>query len=72
MLAHLPPFYALVTAGTLAAFAWATRIGAEDLRTALKAMQQERRGAHAVAIDSLINYETVKYFGAEKSDRPPP
>ncbi|MGO4724216.1 MULTISPECIES: ABC transporter transmembrane domain-containing protein [unclassified Inquilinus] len=67
LLAHLPPFYALVTAGTLAAFVWAMRIGAENLRTTLKAMQQERRGAHAVAIDSLLNYETVKYFGAEKA-----
>ncbi|WP_437364298.1 ABCB family ABC transporter ATP-binding protein/permease [Inquilinus limosus] len=67
LLAHLPPFYALITAATLAAFVWAMRIGAESLRTALKAMQQERRGAQAVAIDSLLNYETVKYFGAEQA-----
>ena len=28
-------------------------------------MNRESSSAHAVAIDSLINYETVKYFGAE-------
>ncbi len=65
LLTHLPPFYALVTAGTLAAFVWAMTLGAERLRTSIRTMHHERRAAHAVAFDSLINYETVKYFGAE-------
>ncbi|MGF6228787.1 ABC-type transport system involved in Fe-S cluster assembly fused permease/ATPase subunit [Inquilinus ginsengisoli] len=65
LLAHLPPFYALVTAATLAAFAWAMTLGADNLRTTIRTMNRESSSAHAVAIDSLINYETVKYFGAE-------
>ncbi|MGK9164891.1 ABC transporter ATP-binding protein/permease [Inquilinus limosus] len=65
LLAHLPPFYALVTAATLAAFAWAMTLGADSLRTTIRTMNRESSSAHAVAIDSLINYETVKYFGAE-------
>ena len=65
LLAHLPPFYALVTAATLAAFAWAMTLGADSLRSTIRTMNRESSSAHAVAIDSLINYETVKYFGAE-------
>jgi ABC-type transport system involved in Fe-S cluster assembly fused permease/ATPase subunit len=65
LLAHLSMFYAAIMAATLAAFTIAMTFGADRLRTTIRAMNRESSSAHAVAIDSLINYETVKYFGAE-------
>ena len=53
----------------IAAYAFATRIITE-WRTALR-MKMNRLDGQALdrAVDSLLNYETVKYFGAEKREQ---
>ena len=57
--------FAAVTAGTMAAYSWFT-ISTTAWRTRFRkaANAADNRGA-TVAVDSLINYEAVKYFGNE-------
>src|SRR6187399_1391530 len=56
------------TAATVAAYIWITRTITE-WRTKLRAQMNDLDGlALARAVDSLLNYETVKYFGAEKRE----
>ncbi|VWX55183.1 ABC transporter ATP-binding protein/permease [Novosphingobium sp. 9U] len=60
----------LVTATALAviAYIWVTR-AITEWRTALREKMNRLDGkALAHAVDSLLNYETVKYFGAEKRE----
>ena len=53
------------TAATVALYIWMTRTITE-WRTKLRAQMNELDGtALSRAVDSLLNYETVKYFGAE-------
>jgi ABC-type transport system involved in Fe-S cluster assembly fused permease/ATPase subunit len=60
--------YALVTTTTVAAYT-AFTIKVSDWRTGIrKKMNQEESAASGKAIDSLINYETVKLFGNEKHE----
>jgi ATP-binding cassette subfamily B protein len=57
------------TAATVASYIWITRVITE-WRTHLRAQMNELDGlALARAVDSLLNYETVKYFGAENRER---
>ena len=57
------------TAATVVAYIWVTRTITE-WRTKLRAQMNDLDGlALARAVDSLLNYETVKYFGAEKRER---
>jgi ABC-type transport system involved in Fe-S cluster assembly fused permease/ATPase subunit len=57
------------TAVTVALYIWITRTITE-WRTKLRAQMNDLDGlALARAVDSLLNYETVKYFGAEKRER---
>src|SRR5688572_9619500 len=59
----------LATAVTVAAYIWVTRTITE-WRTKLRAQMNDLDGlALARAVDSLLNYETVKYFGAEKREQ---
>ncbi len=59
----------LATALTVASYIWITRTITE-WRTKLRAQMNDLDGlALARAVDSLLNYETVKYFGAEKRER---
>jgi ABC transporter ATM len=59
------PALALLTLGTLGAYA-AFTFGVTQWRTAFrKQMNRAESDAHARAVDALINYETVKYFGNE-------
>jgi ATP-binding cassette subfamily B protein len=52
------------TAVAVVAYIWMTRTITE-WRTKLRAQMNELDGlALARAVDSLLNYETVKYFGA--------
>jgi len=61
----LSPLFAITTLGTIAAYVtwtlmltnWRTRFRRE--------MNDNDSSAHTKAIDSLLNYETVKYFGNE-------
>ncbi len=57
------------TAVTVVVYVWLTRTITE-WRTKLRAQMNELDGtALARAVDSLLNYETVKYFGAEHRER---
>jgi len=57
------------TAVTVITYIWLTRVITE-WRTKLRAQMNELDGtALARAVDSLLNYETVKYFGAEHRER---
>src|SRR5688572_12909714 len=56
------------TAVTVVSYVWLTRTITE-WRTKLRATMNDLDGlALARAVDSLLNYETVKYFGAEKRE----
>ena len=56
------------TAVTVVLYIWITRVITE-WRTALRARMNELDGtALSRAVDSLLNYETVKYFGAEERE----
>ncbi|MBT2135053.1 ABC transporter ATP-binding protein/permease [Croceibacterium sp. LX-88] len=58
----------LATAVTVASYIWVTRTITE-WRTKLRMQMNDLDGlALARAVDSLLNYETVKYFGAEKRE----
>ena len=57
------------TAVTIFAFIWITR-AITEWRTKLRAQMNALDGqAMARAVDSLLNYETVKYFGAEAREK---
>ncbi|MGN6498935.1 MAG: ABC transporter transmembrane domain-containing protein, partial [Tsuneonella sp.] len=59
----------IATALTVAVYIFATRVITE-WRTALRKQMNDLDGtALARAVDSLLNYETVKYFGAEGRER---
>ncbi len=53
---------------TLSIFLVALVIGSEMLRKLQRLAVREGTEAHGKAIDSLLNYETVKYFGNEDYD----
>jgi ABC-type transport system involved in Fe-S cluster assembly fused permease/ATPase subunit len=60
--------YAAVTMGTIAAYV-AFTVGITQWRTAFRRdMNRLENEASGKAIDSLINYETVKYFNNEKHE----
>jgi len=63
------PSFALLTAGTIGCYTaftfWVTRWRAQFRKVMNKAEAQ----ASAVAVDSLINYETVKFFGNEEHEQ---
>ncbi|MGG7518886.1 ABCB family ABC transporter ATP-binding protein/permease [Allorhizobium undicola] len=57
--------YLLVTALTVIFYCWYT-VKASDWRTAIRrSMNDSDTDANVKAIDSLLNFETVKYFGNE-------
>jgi ABC-type transport system involved in Fe-S cluster assembly fused permease/ATPase subunit len=57
--------YVLVVLVTVVLYVWFT-FWASDLRIAIRRdMNDSDTEAHAKAVDSLLNYETVKYFGNE-------
>jgi ABC-type transport system involved in Fe-S cluster assembly fused permease/ATPase subunit len=59
----------VATAVTVVTYIWLTRVITE-WRTKLRARMNELDGtALARAVDSLLNYETVKYFGAEHREQ---
>jgi ATP-binding cassette subfamily B protein len=58
-------WYVLVTAVTVALYIWFT-VKASDWRIAIRrSMNDSDTDANTKAIDSLLNFETVKYFGNE-------
>ena len=60
--------YVAVTAAMVAAYAWFT-IKASDWRINIRRdMNESDTDANSKAIDSLLNFETVKYFGNERME----
>jgi ATP-binding cassette subfamily B protein len=60
--------YLLVTAVTVAVYIWFT-IKASDWRISIRrSMNDSDTDANSKAIDSLLNFETVKYFGNEQME----
>jgi ATP-binding cassette subfamily B protein len=60
--------YAAITTGTIAAYL-AYTAAATNWRIGIRrSMNESDSDANAKAIDSLLNYETVKYFGAEQRE----
>ena len=60
--------FALITAGTIAAYIGFT-LGITEWRTKYRrAMNETDSEASTKAIDSLLNFETVKYFGNEEHE----
>jgi ABC-type transport system involved in Fe-S cluster assembly fused permease/ATPase subunit len=57
--------YVLVTVGTVLAYMWFTYVATEWRIDIRRRMNESDTEANTKAIDSLLNYETVKYFGAE-------
>jgi ABC-type transport system involved in Fe-S cluster assembly fused permease/ATPase subunit len=60
--------YLLVVAVTVVLYVWFT-VKASDWRIQIRrTMNESDQDAHSKAIDSLLNFETVKYFGNEKME----
>ncbi|PYE28641.1 ATP-binding cassette subfamily B protein [Rhizobium sp. PP-WC-2G-219] len=60
--------YLLVTAVTVAVYIWFT-VKASDWRISIRrSMNDSDTDANTKAIDSLLNFETVKYFGNEQME----
>jgi ABC-type transport system involved in Fe-S cluster assembly fused permease/ATPase subunit len=58
--------FAVIMATTLTVFLFAVVYGSEALRRFQRPAVIKAAEAHGKAIDSLLNYETVKYFGNER------
>ena len=59
-------WYLAVVVGTIALYVWFTFAITEWRVKIRKIMNEQDTDANQKAIDSLLNFETVKYFGAEK------
>ncbi|MBB3995344.1 ATP-binding cassette subfamily B protein [Sulfitobacter undariae] len=59
------PLYLVVVAVTIALYVWFTFAVTEWRVKLRRQMNDQDTDANQKAIDSLLNYETVKYFGAE-------
>ncbi len=57
--------YALIIAATIFAYVWFTFSVTEWRVKIRRQMNEEDTNANQKAVDSLLNFETVKYFGAE-------
>jgi ATP-binding cassette subfamily B protein len=60
--------YAAITAATIALYLVYTTYATNWRIGIRRSMNESDSDANAKAIDSLLNYETVKYFGAEKRE----
>ena len=65
LVSQYPPVYALITFATVAAFAAFTLWIAHGRITIVRNMNDRDSAAHSRAVDGLINFETVKFFGNE-------
>ena len=66
MLARLDGVFAAVLLVTVALYGVTLVVGSEWLRAHQRKAVAEGAIAHGRAVDSLLNYETVKYFGNER------
>ncbi|MCI5043401.1 MAG: ABC transporter ATP-binding protein/permease [Aquisalinus sp.] len=60
------PVFALIAAVTVGAYFWFTAASTEWRLKFRREMNQQDTDANTKAIDSLLNYETVKYFNNER------
>jgi ATP-binding cassette, subfamily B, heavy metal transporter len=58
--------YVVVVLLTVACYVWFTFWASERRLVIRREMNESDTDAHAKAVDSLLNYETVKYFGNEE------
>ena len=65
LLCKLDSWYVLVLFGTIAVYVWFTFKVTEYRVKLRREMNEQDTDAAQKAIDSLLNFETVKYFGAE-------
>ncbi len=65
LLGGFTPAYTAILFVTFVIYGTALVIGSEYLRKHQRAAVAESAAAHGKAVDSLLNYETVKYFGNE-------
>ena len=65
LLTRFEPYFAALTVATLVIYLTALVLGSERLRRYQRPAVIRAAEAHGKAIDSLLNYETVKYFGNE-------
>lgn len=65
VLGYFDVHYALILAFTLSLFLFAVIYGSEVLRRFQRPAVIKASEAHGKAVDSLLNYETVKYFNNE-------
>ncbi len=61
-------WYLAIVAGTIATYVWFTFKVTEWRVKLRREMNDQDTDANQKAIDSLLNFETVKYFGAEKRE----
>ncbi len=61
--------YVVVISITVAIYMWYTFVATEWRIGIRRSMNDSDTDANVKAIDSLLNYETVKYFGAEERER---
>ena len=61
-------WYLLIVAVTIALYVWFTFAVTEWRVKLRRVMNDQDTDANQKAIDSLLNYETVKYFGAERRE----
>lgn len=61
-------WYLVIVAGTIGLYFWFTFAVTEWRVKLRREMNQQDTDANQKAIDSLLNYETVKYFGAEERE----
>ncbi len=66
LMGRFTPAYTGILFLTFLVYGTALVIGSEYLRKHQRAAVAESAAAHGKAVDSLLNYETVKYFGNEQ------
>ena len=60
--------YVVVVFVTVLAYVWFTFLASEKRIAIRRDMNESDTEAHSKAVDSLLNYETVKYFGNEEHE----
>jgi len=60
--------YVLIVAATVAVYMWFTFVASERRIAIRREMNDSDTDANTKAIDSLLNFETVKYFGNEEQE----
>jgi ATP-binding cassette subfamily B protein len=68
LLINFDVWFALATVGTIVAYGWFTIVITERRTAIRRAMNESDTDANTKAVDSLLNYETVKYFNNEEHE----